>query len=119
MDEYHIDSYIGNTYTIWVCSGNTLTILTSIIFIFSIQVLAKAIIRYQLPRQHQYTGDIRTSTYNQITNSNVPTIKYTRNDKEIFAVDEMVFDNFIYNPNIIKTSVTINVKNTSSTVFKV
>ena len=31
----------------------------------------------------------------------------------------MVFDYFIYKPNIIKTSVTINVKNTSSTVFKV
>ncbi|MDO5826417.1 MAG: hypothetical protein Q4Q22_08545, partial [Methanosphaera sp.] len=101
-----IDFNKNNNYTAMI-ETNTLP-LESITDTFS-----DLAVRYQLARQYQYTGDITTSTYNQITNNNIPTIRYTRNNKDIFTVDgEPVFDNFIYNPNIIKTSVTINDKNT-------
>ena len=73
-------------------------------------------VRYQLAREYQYTGDITTSTYNQITNNNIPTIKYTTNNKTIFITNgDAVYDNFIDSPNTIKTSVTINDKNTNRT----
>ena len=56
------------------------------------------------------------NTIHKNINSHIPTIKYTTNNKIIFIVDgDAVYDNFIDSPNTIKTSVTINDKNTNRT----
>ena len=104
-----IDFNLNNKYTASI-ETNTLPLETIT------NTCSDMAIRYQLARQNQYTGNIISSTYTQITNNNIPIIKYTVNNKNIYINDEEpVFDNFIYNPNIIKTSVTINGKNTNRT----
>ena len=104
-----IDFNLNNNYKALV-ETNTLPLETIT------DTLSDIAVRYQLAREYQYTGDITTSTYNQITNNNIPTIKYTTNNKTIFIADgDAVFDNFIDSPNTIKTSVTINDKNTNRT----
>ena len=104
-----IDFNLNNNYKALV-ETNTLPLETIT------DTLSDIAVRYQLSREYQYTGDITTSTYNQITNNNIPTIKYTTNNKTIFITNgDAVFDNFIDSPNTIKTSVTINDKNTNRT----
>ncbi len=104
-----IDFNLNNNYKALV-ETNTLPLETIT------DTLSDIAVRYQLSREYQYTGDITTSTYNQITNNNIPTIKYTTNNKTIFIVDgNAVYDNFIDSPNTIKKSVTINDKNTNRT----
>ena len=104
-----IDFNLNNNYKALV-ETNTLPLETIT------DTLSDIAVRYQLSREYQYTGDITTSTYNQITNNNIPTIKYTTNNKTIFIVDgNAVFDNFIDSPNTIKKSVTINDKTTTRT----
>ena len=91
-----IDFNLNNNYKALV-ETNTLPLETII------DTLSDMAVRYQLSREYQYTGDITTSTYNQITNNNIPTIKYTTNNKTIFITNgDAVYDNFIDSPNTIK-----------------
>ena len=93
-----IDFNLNNNYKALV-ETNTLPLETIT------DTLSDIAVRYQLSREYQYTGDITTSTYNQITNN-----------KTIFIVDgNAVYDNFIDSPNTIKKSVTINDKTTNRT----
>ena len=74
-------------------------------------------IRNQLAKQNNYNGNILTSTYAQICNNNIPTIKYTKNHNNIYynINGEPDYNYFINNPNIYKTIVTINNKQNTRT----